>query len=247
MSFFKKHKVTIICLIALILMILGVFLWNYIVDVQNKEKESDYDSTIVDVSDANNIPSVEAKLGSDLKITQSYLLSYTRRKSAVWYLSSAYVKKISTDGNFSTIILYGSDKTKTLKASIATEKVSVKKDDKINFVGTVNLDDGSIDLSKISKDTIDYKNVTEIEFDELINNINLVKSTFFIVNGYMVTEGDSYKLYDSKEDFKENKSAGSSFLITWKDKFKLTGNANVSIKCLLDDTYKLNDCVLIEN
>ena len=89
MNFFKKHKITIICLIALIFMIFGVKLWNYISDLQAHEKNNLSQNKTVDVSDANNIPSVEAKLGKDIKITQSYLLNYTRRKRAVWYMSNA--------------------------------------------------------------------------------------------------------------------------------------------------------------
>lgn len=248
MDFFKKHKVAIICLGALIIMIAGVFFWNKIALLQKQDKEEDNNNSVpVDVSDANNIPSVEEKLGSDMKITQGYLLNYTRNKSSVWYMSSAKVKKIAKDGSFSIITLSGDTGSKTLKATIESSKVDIKKGDKVNFVGTVNLDEGSIELSKISKDDIDYNSVTEILFDDLVENIKLIKSTYFIVNGYMVTEGDVYKLYESKDTYKKNKSAGNSFLISWKDDFGLTGNALVTIKCLLDDTYKLNECVLIEN
>lgn len=91
MELVRKNKVTIIALISLIIMTGSVFFWNYISKKQASEKK---EAPIIDVSDANNVPSVDAKLGSDIKITQSYLLNYTTKKSGIWYMSKAYVKDI---------------------------------------------------------------------------------------------------------------------------------------------------------
>lgn len=246
MIFLKKHKITIICLISLIVMIFGVKLWNYISDLQAQDKMESSQNKTIDVSDANNVPSVEAKFGEDIKITQGYLLSYTRRKSAIWYMSSAYVKSIKKQDSYTTITLKNKNNSLTLKASIESSKADVKKNDLVNFVGTINLETGSLELSKISKEKIDYRSVTEIEFDDLVNNIKTVKSNYFIISGYMVTDNNQYKLYDTKDKYKKDKSAGSYFIINWKDEFNYTGNTKVTIKCLIDDTYKLGSCEMIK-
>ena len=83
-----------------------------------------------------------------------------------------------------------------------------------------------------------------MELDELINHINVIKSNYFIVKGYMVTEGDTYKLYDSKEDYKSEETQSIPFELKWKNEFNLTGNANVTVKCLIGSTYILKDCIL---
>ena len=105
MNFIKNNKAVILSIIALIIMIAAVFIWNKIIIKQNEPEPT----TPLDVSDANNIPSVEAKLGSDIRITQGYLLTYTRRKSNTWYVSSGYVKnvkiKIHTKQNTATIVV----------------------------------------------------------------------------------------------------------------------------------------------
>ena len=62
----------------------------------------------------------------------------------------------------------------------------------------------------------------------------------------MFTDNNQYKLYDSKEKYKKDKSSGSYFLIDWKDKFNYTGNTRVTLKCLIDDTYKLKNCEMVK-
>ncbi len=248
MNFLKKYKITVVCSISLIIMILGIFFWNYIADLQNKDKNDIVDQNYeVDLSDVNNVPMVEAKLGEDIQITQGYLLTYTRKKSSIWYESSAYVKKIADNGLTATITLSNKDNSKKLVATIDSNKSNVKKGEIVNFVGTIDLNDGSLELSKITKDKIEYSSVERLEFNDLVDNIKAVKKNFFIINGYMVTENKEYKLYDSKDSYKKDKSSTNSFLIHWDDKFNLTGNATVTIKCLIKDTYDLKNCELISD
>lgn len=246
MNFIKKHRVEIISIICIIVMLLSVGLWNNIVEKQKAKKETNTDTTNIDVSDASNIKSVEAKLGSDMKITQGYLLKYTSNKSGIWYMCTGYVKNITKKNKEATITLSDSkDSSLKIKATISTEKCDVNKGDVVNIVGTINFLDSSLELTKISKEDIEYKDVTNIALDELITNIDLIKSNYFIVSGYMVTDGDKYKLFDTKEDYKLDSSVGTYFTLSWKDKFDYTGNQAVSVKCKLEDTYKLNECELM--
>ena len=110
----------------------------------------------------------------------------------------------------------------------------------------VDLETGNLELAKLSIDTINYSNVTEMEFTKLVDNIKLVKDNVFVINGYMITDKDRFKLFESKSSYEENSSVGEYFTITWKDKFNYTGNANVTLECKLNGTYKLKDCVLVE-
>lgn len=244
MKFFNKYKVLIISLVCLIIMLGSVLFWNSIIP---KDKKETGENNIIDVSNVNNVSSVEAKLGEDIKITQSYLLNYVSNKASIWYMSKAYVSTIKYNGNDAIITLSNEIKGDIkLTGSIDKDKCNIKVGDLINFVGTVDLNTGMIELSKISGETIDYKNVTEIEFKELVDNIQKVKKNYFIVIGYMVTDGNKYKLFDSKEEYNKNNSAGTYFLLNWKDTFMYTGNQNVTVKCLIEDTYKLNMCELVE-
>lgn len=246
MKFIKKHKVEIISIIGIVVMLLSVLLWNNIVERQKAKKDTTQPNN-VDVSDASNIKSVEAKLGSDMKITQGYLLKYTSNKSGIWYMSTGYVKNISKKNKEATITL--SDKkgsSLNVKATISLDKCDVNKGDIVNIVGTINFLDSSLELTKISKEDIEYKEVTNIALDELITNIELIKSNYFIVSGYMITDGDKYKLFNNKEDYKLDSSVGTYFTLSWKDKFNYTGNQAVTVKCKLEDTYKLNECELVK-
>ncbi len=243
MKFFNKYKTVIISIICLIIMLAFVVLWNMIIVKNDKESEN----SNIDLGRVNNVSSVESKLGEDIKITQNYLLTYTSNKASIWYMSSAYVKAIKYDEMDAIITLTDSESGNTkISGTIDKDKCDVKSGDIVNFVGTIDLSTGMIELTKISNDTIDYKNVTEIDFKDLVNNIQKVKSNYFIVIGYMVTDGDKYKLFDSKEDYSKNNNAGTYFLLNWKDAFMYTGNQKVTVKCLIEDTYKLNMCELFE-
>lgn len=244
MNFIKNNKAVILSIIALIIMIAAVFIWNKIIIKQNEPEPT----TPLDVSDANNIPSVEAKLGSDIRITQGYLLTYTRRKSNTWYVSSGYVKNVKINDTIAIITLTASkDSKKSLTATIDSSKWKYKKGDTLNFVGTIDLSNKELSLSKISLESIDYKNVTEIAIDELVDNINQVTSNYFIINGYLVTDEDKFKLFDSKEAYQKDSSVSTYFTIDWKEEFNYTGNTNATIKCLIGDTYKLKSCELQTN
>lgn len=243
----NNKRVLIICLVSIAVMIGGVFFWNYISKKQVLSNNSINKQENVDIDDVNNIESVEKKLGEDIKITAGYFLNYTIKKSGVWYMSKGIVDRIENNGS-KVIIRIKSDKNsdKYLKGTINKDKCKVKVNDSVYFVGTINLEDSSINLTKISVDAINYKNVTEVNIDELIDNINLVKSNYFIVNGYLVTEGDKYLLYDTKNDYLEANNYGNYFTITWKNEFPYTGTQNVSVKCKIQDTYKLNECELVK-
>lgn len=133
-----------------------------------------------------------------------------------------------------------------LKGFIQADKCIVKKGDIVNFVGTIDLETGSIELSRVSLEEIDYKSVTGIEINELIDNIKAVKNNYFVVSGYMVTDSDKYKLFESKSSYLKDKNVGTYFYLNWKDKFNYTGNQEVKVKCKILDTYKLNYCELME-
>lgn len=244
MNFIKKNIVCIVVISSLALMIFGVFFWNSVADKQTNKKTK-VNEEIIDVSEINNVPSVEAKLGSDMKITQGYLLNYTIKKSGIWYMSTAKVKEISLSDKDAIITLFFSDVNNQLMATINKNKLNIEIGDTINFVGTIDLSNGEIELSKISKEEINYKNVTKINFDELVKNIEMVKSNYFIVNGYLVTDGTVYKLYDNKNSYLKNKDFGTYFTISWENDFDYTGNANIKVKCLIGDTYKLKDCEMV--
>ncbi len=248
MNFIKKNSTVILAITVIVLLIGSVFVWNRIVDWQNKKKEHESkESEIINPLDINNVSDVDSKLnGEDYKITQLYLLSYTKHKSGIWYMSSGYISKINYSGNEAIITLKENKNSKdTLMATINKEKLDVRTGDTINFVGTIDIDKEEIHLSKISKDTINYASVTEISFDELIKNIRLFKDTYFVIQGYMVTENEKYKLYDSKDEYTKDNKVVNYFLINWKEEFKYTGNQNVTVRCQIKDTYLLHNCSLI--
>lgn len=237
-----EDKEPILLIVLIMALIIGIILFFVFKDF-NKEEEKE--PIYVDTSDVNNVPDVEKRLGNTMKITQNYLLTYTKNKSSIWYMSSAKVKSVKIKDTDAYITL--SDDSKTLDAWIEADKINIKKGDTINFVGTVELSDGSLKLSKISVDTINYKNVTEITFGDLVDNIKLVLENKFVIDGYMITDGSKYKLYSSKKSYESNPSVGNYFTIIWKDKFNYTGNANVTVQCNIGDTFKLKDCELLES
>ena len=165
------------------------------------------------------------------------------KKSNVWYESSAIVDKITMKG--STNIIVFREKDKSIKAYISNMNLNFKVGDKVFFIGTINIKDHSLELSQISLTEINYDSSVKIEFNDLINNIELLYKTHFIVNGYLVTtEDNKLKLFNSKNSYNKNNEAGNYFLVSFKDKFNYTGKAKVTLDCLIEDTYKLKECVL---
>lgn len=237
----ENFKIAVGCIIALIIMFLGVIFFNHVV---KKDEKKDEITEKYELDDYNNVPTIDKKLGEDINITQEYLLTYVTKKSGYWYESSGTVTKIKTDQNNNYITI--SDGNNSIIGIIDINKTNVKSGDKVYFVGSIDLKTGYLKLSKISTDSINYNSSTKINIEELKNNIDLVKSTYFIVNGYLVTEGNDYKLFNSKEDFKENNIAGHYFRIEWNGKFDYTGNQEVTIKCNIGNTYTLNNCTLIK-
>jgi hypothetical protein len=244
MQFLKKYKNEFIFFLILVtaLVIAGVI----ITVSKGKNNEESNPGIEIDLNDVNNVDVVESRLDYKMKITQGYLLTYTTNKSGIWYMSSAVIDKIKIDGTEAFILLINEDKTYSLVAEIPSNKVNVKKGDTINFVGTIDLETGNIELAKISLDEINYKDVEKMEFTELVDNINKVMDNIFVIHGYMITDGTKYKLFDSKSSYEKDSSVGNYFNIKWDGKFNYTGNANVTIECKLNGTYKLKDCTLVE-
>lgn len=246
MECLNKYKIAIISIVALIIMLLGVLVWNKIIIEQNKEKEMTPISEPIDVSDVNNISSVEEKFGQPMKITQNYLLKYTTNKSGVWYMSKALVKNISYDGDNAIITFISEDEEYSIKGTIAKDKVDFKKGDLVNFVGSVEFSNRSLNLSNVSKNDIGYKDVSMINFNDLVISIDKALNNQFIISGYMVTDGSKYKLFESKNSYNKNDSVGNYFTLVWKDDFNYTGNANVTVQCYIGDTYKLINCEMMQ-
>lgn len=247
MEFIKEHKKEVIFFSIFFIIILVIAGWFYfVIYLGDKELEEEMNNQDFDLTDVNNVDAVESRLDYKMKISQSYLLTYTTNKSGIWYMSNAVVSKIKIDGTDAYVTLTNKDNTHKLVAEIESNRVSVKKGDIVNFVGTIDLGTGNIELAKLSKDTINYSNVTEMEFTKLVDNINKVKENIFVVSGYMITDGDRYKLFESKSAYKENNSVGEYFTISWDKEFNYTGNANVTLECKLNGTYKLKDCSLVE-
>ena len=239
----KKTKLFIFCSISIVLMIFFVVFFNFVFKKDDDKLLTKINNYSEDIGDYNNVSSIDAKLGDeDIKVTQSYLLNYTIKKGGTWYLSNGVVgsiKKISNE-----CIINVSNEEQSLNLTIDSSKCSVKRNDKVNFVGTIDIETGNLLLSRISTDEINYSSAINLNLNELINNINLVRNSYFVINGYMVTDGDKYKLYDSKESYIDNPDVGNYFNLNWKDNFGYTGNSDVTIRCNILDTFKLHNCEL---
>lgn len=247
----SKYKIPIIISIFILFCIINVLLFNYISDKQYnkdnniKDTEEIKESLLVEVDDVNNVPSIDAKLGTDIKITQSYLKNYIIKKQGIWYMSYGYVKNIKKT-NDTCIIQISEDKNSKdiLTVSISSDKCKIKVNNYVYFVGTIDIQDGYLELSKISLTNIDYTNVTELNIKDLINNIELVRNNNFIVSGFLVTKDNQYLLYDNKNDYTIELS--NYFIINWKDEFNYTGNQSVTLTCNIGNSYTLNNCYLNE-
>lgn len=241
----EKLRVPIICIVIFIILGLSVLVWNYIIA---KNKEEDNQSTDVSTNlDYNNVSIVDEKLGEDFRITQSYLMNYVIKKTGTWYMSEGYVSSLKNDGDYVILTISKEiDSKETIEAQISKDNCNVKKGDTVFFVGVINFKKYNLKLTKIDTEIIDYKSVTSISFEELYNNLNSLKKTYFIVSGYMVTDGDKFKLFDSKEAYLNDDSSGNYFLLNWDGEFLYTGNQNVIVRCLLTDTYSLSYCTLEE-
>lgn len=241
----KEHGAEIAFISLVIIMLFGVLFWNYVSHEQAEaKKKAEKDTETMNSVEANNVAIIDGKLGSDIRITQDYLIKYTRKKSGIWYLSNAKVKNIKEDGSNLVFIL--SNGENDLIANISGERSNVQVNDDVYFVGTVDLSDGSIDLAKVSTEEINYSSAVKVNFNDLVNNISLLKSNHFLVSGYLVTDHEQYKLFDSKESYGKDASVGTYFTINWKEDFNFTGNQDILVDCIIKDTYKLGECVYIE-
>lgn len=241
----KKTKLFIFCSISIVLMIFLVVIFNFVFKKDDDKLLTKINNYSEDIGDYNNVSSIDAKLGDeDIKVTQSYLLNYTIKKGGTWYLSNGVVRSIKKISN--ECIINVSNEEQSLNLTIDSSKCSVKRNDKVNFVGTIDIETGNLLLSRISTDEINYSSAINLNLNELINNINLVRNSYFVINGYMVTDGDKYKLYDSKESYIDNPDVGNYFNLNWKDNFGYTGNSDVTVRCNILDTFKLHNCELIK-
>ncbi|MBQ8193514.1 MAG: hypothetical protein IJZ46_05540 [Bacilli bacterium] len=241
----KKTKLFIFCSISIVLMIFLVVIFNFVFKKDDDKLLTKINNYSEDIGDYNNVSSIDAKLGDeDIKVTQSYLLNYTIKKGGTWYLSNGVVRSIKKISN--ECIINVSNEEQSLNLTIDSSKCSVKRNDKVNFVGTIDIETGNLLLSRISTDEINYSSAINLNLNELINNINLVRNSYFVINGYMVTDGDKYKLYNSKESYIDNPDVGNYFNLNWKDNFGYTGNSDVTVRCNILDTFKLHNCELIK-
>ena len=231
-----KIKGIIVIFVATI--IVGIGLIFFLDSNDNTEKvpiDKDY-------SDVSNVSVIDGKLGSDIKITQSYLKKYTINKTGVWYMSSGKISNIKVTDQ--SIIYTFTDGTNSIKGSIAKSDGVYEKGTYGYFVGTINLSNGDINLSTVRDEVIDYSSPINIELSDLISHVSDVRNTDFLVQGYMITDEEEYKLFDSKSAYKNDNKAGNYFSLSMDKSFNYTGNANVTLRCNIDGTYKLRNCSL---
>ena len=236
----KKIRVPVISFILLVIMLLGVLVWNKIIHKDDKSEEP----SVIDVSDANNVPSVDKRLGNgDYAITQSYLRNYVIHKGGTWYESKGTVKKIQYQKDDALLTIQDDDGN-SIQAVIEKSKCDVKKNDFVYFIGVIRFKNYQVTLSKISKEEIHYNSSISVTIEELQDYFKKLSNTYFVINGYMVTDSNQYKLYESKEAYQKDSSAGNYFLIEWDGEFLYTGNQDVKVRCQLSDTYQLSSCTL---
>jgi hypothetical protein len=232
-------------LVILILLVVGFGIWFFFIkedkDVSEFDSNPDYD-----MSDVTNVPVIDRKLGNDIEITQSYLMTYTVHKAGIWYMSEGYVSNVKVSNQSIIYTISNEDNSKSVMGTIVNDGTKYNKGDKVYFVGTINLSNGMLNLSTISNDVIDYSSPVERELNEFIDHIDNVRNTNFIIDGYMVTDNDEYKLFDSKSDYLDNSEAGNYFLLSMDESFNYTGNANVTLKCNINGTYNLRNCSLVQ-
>lgn len=239
------NKRNIIILIIVIIIILAVFIGSAIMSKKKNNEELKYED--INYNDVDNVAAVDEKLKlGDYRVTQGYLLNYTKRKGNTWYSSRGIITKIKDDGMNISITLKDENGSNTIIAHISNDDFNLKKNDVVNFVGSINISDGSINLARISKDEIDYNNVVKLSFNDLYMNIYYLKNTYVLVSGYLITFADNYKLYESKEAYKKDETLGTFFYIEWNGTFNYTGSQNVTLKCFIGDRYKLVGCELIK-
>lgn len=236
----KKRIIILIILLLLVICSIIIFIC-----ISNKNKVTHSNIEYQDYSDVSNVSVVDAKLGEDLDITQGYLMTYVTKKSGMWYMSKGYIKDVKEKDN-KYIYTIGNDKNSknVLIASISNDKDKISKNNEVNFVFTIDISNGNLKLTKISKDIINYNSVTNIDFNDLYDNINKLLSTRFRIKGYLVTVGSNYYLYDTKDDY--SKESNNYFKVNWDGEFLYTGNANVNIECNINNLSSLKNCKLLQ-
>ncbi len=242
----KKNKINLaIFIIAVIIIVLVVIFGN---SISKKQEARSNSIEEVDVEEVDNVSIVDEKLkAGDYRVTQPYLFNYLTRKSALWYSSNGKVDSIKKKGSSYYIVVTGlKDKNKKITLVSDTKVKNINKKDKVYFVGSIDIESERIQLTKLSKEEIDYSSVEEISLEDLYDNIYYIKNTYVLVSGYMVTEGTNYKLFARKSDSKKEETIINYFNINWADDFNLTGNKDVVVKCFIGDRYSLIGCELEE-
>lgn len=234
-------KIFVGCLVALVVMLLGVLFFN---KVSEKTEEESINSTSP-ILEYNNVSEIDSKLGQDIRISQSYLANYIIKKGSVWYRSEGTIQRITEKNNVNFITVEGQGVSIT--CLIDKEKFNYKKGDSVQFVGTIDLETGNIHLAKISTEEINYSSAKEMELKELVNHIEIVRNNVFTVSGFLVTEGNTFKLFDSKDSYENNNKAGNYFIIGFRGNFNYTGNQKVLLKCNINNSYSLKNCELVLN
>ncbi len=242
----KKNKINLaIFIIAVIIIVLVVIFGN---SISKKQEARSNSIEEVDVEEVDNVSIVDEKLkAGDYRVTQPYLFNYLTKKSALWYSSNGKVDSIKKKGSSYYIVVTGlKDKNKKITLVSDTKVKNINKKDKVYFVGSIDIESERIQLTKLSKEEIDYSSVEEISLEDLYDNIYYIKNTYVLVSGYMVTEGTNYKLFARKADSKKEETIINYFNINWADDFNLTGNKDVVVKCFIGDRYSLIGCELEE-
>lgn len=234
-------KIFVGCLVAVALMLGGVLFFNKI----SKKEDNKQTTTPNEVLEYNNVEEIDGKLGDDIRISQSYLANYIIKKGAVWYSSEGQITNISSKGNTSYVTV--NKDGSSITCLIDSDKFAYKKGDYVKFVGTMDLETGNLNLAKISDEEINYTSAKKMELKDLVNDIAKVKNNYFTVSGFLVTDGKTYKLYDSKASYENNMKAGNYFIINFKGEFNYTGNQKVLLKCNINSSYSLKNCELVIN
>lgn len=230
----SKKYLSIVCLIIIIFIFIFIF-------YKNKKYEEDIIDNIV--NDKFDIDSIDNSLGSNIEISQDYLMDYIVKKSGIWYRSNGTISDIKKDNN-KYIFKISNGNKKEYIIGYYDNKNDYKVNDKINFIFTIDLSNNSLKLLKISKDNINYNSVIDMSFDELFNHINKLNKTYFIVSGYLVTTKENYYLYKNKDMYEKNNK--DHFIIYWDGSPLYTGNANVKLICKINNLYSLKDCNVLD-
>ena len=127
-------------LVILILLVVGFGIWFFFIK-EDKDVTIDDSNPDYDMSDVTNVPVIDRKLGNDIEITQSYLMTYTVHKAGIWYMSEGYVSnvKVSNQSIIYTISNEDNSKSDYLDNSVAGNYFLLSMDESFNYTGNANV------------------------------------------------------------------------------------------------------------